>query len=620
MDPGARPAQPNPDVAAFVAGLLDNAAQLRLPELFLDEHPDAIYRVRNRNGVSVIVLRTSALTEDQLSKLMKYRLAQYLATNFVDPGMIYDARLEHEPLSGVSPHDIHLIAGAAETNEILCYAVFEAPPEAPPGTILRMRDRPLFPVEKVHGWGIFNRLRLLPDLPIAKLRELGRFVKNQRLRTLDELGVRAPVEIGVAVARTLSGPLRLEVDAIIGDLEEGIGKQNLEFFRIPLVVIHGTVPYEAEASYFFPRYQFCTVYPFASLSSDISPAMLTRTEQAEQALALPGKAALVALLRLKRDVQVGKSSLESPEGLTPLTAAEVPQQSVAMQTRRQMIDVGQRLHAMDLFQELSVAEATVLGTFMERREVAAGELVVRRGEVGDALFIIESGQAEVRRGGLAGDAVAAVLEPGEYFGEVALVTGAERIADVVAVTPMVLMRLGKDDYERYLVHTTEVEQHLQRTAMRRVARGVAPAADVATSDVFAGLTAADASVLGSFMERKQVDAGTVIVHRGEPGDALFLVESGQAEARAPGPDGRLMVFGSFGPGQYFGEVALATDAERIADVVALTPMSLVRLSREGYERYLRQVPEWGGDVARTAATRAAEHLRKLTSGTQEPAP
>jgi cAMP-dependent protein kinase regulator len=346
--------------------------------------------------------------------------------------------------------------------------------------------------------------------------------------------------------------------------------------------------------------------------------MLTRVERAEQALALPGKQALVGLLALKRDIQVATSSLQSIEGLTPLTAAELPQQNVTMQSRRRMIDIGERLRAMDLFNDLSVAEATVLGTFMEREEVVVGELVVRRGDAGNALFVIESGQAEVRRAGPGGEAIAATLGPGDYFGEVALVTGAERIADVVAITPMALMRLSKDDYERYLVHTTEVEQRLTHAAMLRFAQRVTPVQEVPTSDVFSDLTAADASVLGSFMERQQVGAGEVIVRRGDPGDALFLIESGQAEAHAPGPDGRDMVFGAFGPGQYFGEVALTTGVERIADVVAVTPMSLVRLSREGYERYLTHAPERASEVARTAAIRATEHLRKMTPRTPEP--
>src|SRR5258708_4089689 len=96
------------------------AARQRLPDLFAAEHPDALYRVVNRNGVSVLVLRTPQLPEEHLVKLMRYRLAQYLAVDFVDTEMIYEARMEYEPLYGVSPHDVHFIAGSAETGEILC--------------------------------------------------------------------------------------------------------------------------------------------------------------------------------------------------------------------------------------------------------------------------------------------------------------------------------------------------------------------------------------------------------------------------------------------------------------------------------------------------------------------
>ena len=57
----------------------------------------------------------------------------------------------------------------------------------------------------------------------------------------------------------------------------------------------------------------------------------------------------------------------------------------------------------------------------------------------NALYLIATGDAEVRVTNFTGQSVTvARLGPGDYFGEVALVTGGERIADVVAVTPMTL--------------------------------------------------------------------------------------------------------------------------------------------------------------------------------------
>ena len=69
--------QANPEAAAFINDLIETAARQRLPDLFAGEHPDALYHVPDRNGVSVLVVRTPQLSEEHLVKLMKYRLATW---------------------------------------------------------------------------------------------------------------------------------------------------------------------------------------------------------------------------------------------------------------------------------------------------------------------------------------------------------------------------------------------------------------------------------------------------------------------------------------------------------------------------------------------------------------
>ena len=162
---------PDPESEAFVRRLVAAAAERRLPEVFTGKHPYALYVQPDRHGVSVVVLRTSALDEHQLVTLMKYRLAQYLAVKFVDAQLAYETGMETEPLSDVSPDDVHVIAGSTQTGEILCYACLKTAPVAPDGTSLRALVRPLLSVEKIHGWGIYNRLPLLPDLPTSAERE-----------------------------------------------------------------------------------------------------------------------------------------------------------------------------------------------------------------------------------------------------------------------------------------------------------------------------------------------------------------------------------------------------------------------------------------------------------------
>jgi CRP-like cAMP-binding protein len=105
---------------------------------------------------------------------------------------------------------------------------------------------------------------------------------------------------------------------------------------------------------------------------------------------------------------------------------------------------------------------------LERRAAAPGETIVRPGEGGADLYLIETGDADVQVIDRSGQRVTvAALGPGDCFGEIALVTGGERTADVVATTPMSLMRLGRDAYARYLAHLVEVERQIAHTAAVR---------------------------------------------------------------------------------------------------------------------------------------------------------
>ena len=105
------------------------------------------------------------------------------------------------------------------------------------------------------------------------------------------------------------------------------------------------------------------------------------------------------------------------------------------------------LLAHPLFADLSPNEAAILSIFMSRESVPTGTVIVREGARDGDLYLIESGEVAVRRRDPSGgEQLAATLGPGDFFGEIAFVTGEARTADVVARTPTTLLRLSRDAY------------------------------------------------------------------------------------------------------------------------------------------------------------------------------
>ena len=82
------------------------------------------------------------------------------------------------------------------------------------------------------------------------------------------------------------------------------------------------------------------------------------------------------------------------------------------------------------------------------RPLGRGDHAVRQGEPGDEFFVLRSGTAEVVRNGLR----LAVLQPGEFFGEDALLTGAPRNASVRMLTPGQLLVLERGSFLALLAH------------------------------------------------------------------------------------------------------------------------------------------------------------------------
>jgi NADH dehydrogenase len=102
----------------------------------------------------------------------------------------------------------------------------------------------------------------------------------------------------------------------------------------------------------------------------------------------------------------------------------------------------------------------------------AGQVIVRQGDVGTAMYIVRSGEVEVVREADGTTEVLARLGPGSHFGEVAVLRDVRRTATVRAAGPVEVLRLSRDDTKRL---TENFEAFGQGITLRGVAASAPPA-------------------------------------------------------------------------------------------------------------------------------------------------
>jgi CRP-like cAMP-binding protein len=126
-----------------------------------------------------------------------------------------------------------------------------------------------------------------------------------------------------------------------------------------------------------------------------------------------------------------------------------------------------RFRAFPVLADLPEAELDELATAMSEVEIQAGAKVVTADDYGSTVYFIEHGEADVLADG---DESTETLRPGDTFGEIALLLTGERSATVVARTPMQLLSLSGQDFQRIRARVPELENSLRRLGAERAGR------------------------------------------------------------------------------------------------------------------------------------------------------
>jgi CRP/FNR family cyclic AMP-dependent transcriptional regulator len=121
------------------------------------------------------------------------------------------------------------------------------------------------------------------------------------------------------------------------------------------------------------------------------------------------------------------------------------------------------LRRIELFAGLSRKQRKLLATRFDEVDVRPGKVLCCKGKTADEFFVIEDGTARVVRDGQYLDE----LGPGDFFGEMGVLEGAPRNADVIAETPLTVMVLRGPALRELEREAPELARRIRRSVEQR---------------------------------------------------------------------------------------------------------------------------------------------------------
>ncbi len=269
-----------------------------------------------------------------------------------------------------------------------------------------------------------------------------------------------------------------------------------------------------------------------------------------------------------------------------------------------------------LFAELNDAQRDLIACRITSETRRPGDTIFNQGHPATALYLVKTGRVRLINDQ---DAVLATLGPGSVLGEADVLVGRNYTLTTEAATGVELYALSALDLAGLMAQDPQMGRQLKQAA------GI-------TDDQFTerhlrrltlmnGLTREQISEVATHLRPEQFAAGQAIYRRGEPGEALHLIESGQVSVQARTPGGAIQSLGTLGPGEFFGETSLLTGEAHGTDVVAQTDVVAWSLGRTDFETLVLRYPSLALNLSRLLSQRLRENTeRAITSVVVMPAP
>ncbi|MHB8844242.1 MAG: cyclic nucleotide-binding domain-containing protein [Nitrospirota bacterium] len=135
--------------------------------------------------------------------------------------------------------------------------------------------------------------------------------------------------------------------------------------------------------------------------------------------------------------------------------------------------------------------------------------------------------------------------------------------------------------------------------------------------LFKGCTQEDFELLAGLFSERTVSSGTTIFGEKTPGEALFIIKSGEVKISLMAGEGEEMGLLHLGPGDFFGEIALIQESSRAVTARAETAAELAMLTRKDFMALIDLDPRVASKVTLSIARLLAMRVKAYGSKLRE---
>lgn len=275
--------------------------------------------------------------------------------------------------------------------------------------------------------------------------------------------------------------------------------------------------------------------------------------------------------RRQKLVEKGQRSGISAEAFGRFNKKKTYKPRVIFKTDIQKERLKKRCLTCFLFNNLDDIEISTIVDACEEKKFKKDEYVIRQGDNGDNVYIIDEGELICEKVFKKGEppTYLKTYKEGELFGELALLYNAPRAATIYAKTDSTLWALDRLTFNSIVKESAINKREKYKKFLETIPL-------LSTVENYELYSICDA------IKTEKYEKNQYIIKEGEEGDKFFILDEGEAVATKENMNFKLQYI----KGDYFGELALLRNAPRAASVMAVTDCKVLSLDRPAFKRLL----------------------------------